>query len=572
MAQIPQYTRGIIRQRATPQLADEGAINRSTQLARGVAQVANMGAKIADAHAIANDTTAVNDALIEQRKQKLLYIDKVRSEQAGNPFGFSKRIELELSKIDDMFAQTLPSNRAKKAFYKTAKEQNLGYFEKNLHWENQRSAQIYAERSEKAAQTIADTAYLAGKTGGGINDILKDVAATTVSVGTYQPNPETLHKVNDRISTKAIMSYLQGKSESDPVGGLAELESGVFDKRLGAEKSFKLKTAFAEQTISELMKEDPEQVLKVIDGNTYSKYFKASEINSIRKQAKQAIENAEAKRESIFTSKSADILLRVSNGEITAPEIEADESLSEQDKTIAKSILVGNDDVIQQINKSAEKADAGFEDVDSYSIQQRREAIVSKFGQSEQGAKDIKEATSALNTLKVEATAARQFNSGNKGKGLNKREYDAVLKQIKSDAETLYDVGADKQIGTVSGYLFGSNGFSDLFKEIDKLPTDKATKAELIGYATEIADIQNIDIYASSHPAKSAELIKPIMDELKMYNRKKLGIPDSAPKTKTVIKDGKKIDTGIDTEAKADRSVNPTLVRRRYNEATGEFE
>ena len=233
MATIPEYTRGIIRQRQTPDAFNLGAIQDAGALMRGVAGVADYGAQIAIAHERANEATAVNDAIIAKQKDDLEYLDKVRKQNENNPFGFAKRLEPEMAKRDEERAKALPSERARKAYQETAKRLNLGIYEENFNWENTRKTQIYANRVQNSLDNINLLALRAGREGRPIEDVFKEVDATTAAAGGVL-STDKLMQINQSGRSDAAAFWIDGIVNTNPYEAQKILDSGKYDGALGA--------------------------------------------------------------------------------------------------------------------------------------------------------------------------------------------------------------------------------------------------------------------------------------------------------------------------------------------------
>jgi hypothetical protein len=235
MATIPEYTRGIIRQRQTPDAFNLGAIQDAGSVMRGVSTAADFGAQIAIAHERANEATAVNDAIIAKQKEDLEYLDTVRKQNENNPFGFAKRIEPEMEKRDAERAKALPSERARKAYLETSKRLNLGIYEGNFNWENTRKTQIYAGRVQNSLDNINLLALRAGREGRPIEDVFKDVDATTAAAGGVL-STDKLMQINQSGRSDAAAFWIDGMVGQNPYQAKDALDSGKYDTALGASR------------------------------------------------------------------------------------------------------------------------------------------------------------------------------------------------------------------------------------------------------------------------------------------------------------------------------------------------
>lgn len=234
MGRIPEYTRGIIKPRQTPNLVDFGAIQDAGATAKGVADVSGMAADVVNAHNRANEATAVNDAVIAKQKDDMEYLDQVRKQNESNPFGFAKRIEPDITKRDQERAKALPSEAARKAYFETSKRLNLGIYESNFSWENTRKTQIYASRVKSSVDNNNLLALRAGRDGMPLDEYLKNVDATTVASGGVFA-PEQVMALNQDGRSQAAAFWIDGVNERNPFEAEKVLNSGKLDRQLGAD-------------------------------------------------------------------------------------------------------------------------------------------------------------------------------------------------------------------------------------------------------------------------------------------------------------------------------------------------
>lgn len=268
--QIPRYTRGIIRERQTPT-----QLEVKSNVFNDIAQVSGTGVDIAEQFKLANDTTAVNEAVISAQKQKIELSEAARKERQDNPFGFAKEFEPKLKKLDDEIAKSLPSAAARKAYQETAARSNLELFEQNFRWQNEREANIYASRIEKSLNDNATLAYRAGQEGQSLDDYLKNVDASTVAAGSVFAR-EKLEKLNGAGREKAAMAWLSGMMQSNLSLAKEKLDSGELDF-IGADNILRLEEQIASikqkraERQQKLFNEDP-AALAIESGASPSNY------------------------------------------------------------------------------------------------------------------------------------------------------------------------------------------------------------------------------------------------------------------------------------------------------------
>lgn len=233
MAQIPQYTRGIIRQREVASPFNPQAVDSAGQNYAGAfAQVADW----ADKFAVAEETTAVNEGLISKQKAIIDLRSKTQSDPQwmNNPKGYAKFLETELTKQNEQYMATLPSSRAKEAFKQTASRIDLGTYEQAAKWEKTRGVEIIAGRLDNSLNDLGVVSYRAGKEGGSFDDVKRNLEATLVAASTVVA-PEKLDELRRTNEKKLTLDYLTGKIDSDPKAVLRDLDSKKYDEVLGAD-------------------------------------------------------------------------------------------------------------------------------------------------------------------------------------------------------------------------------------------------------------------------------------------------------------------------------------------------
>lgn len=563
MAKIEQYTRLLTVARDVPTLTDPNAISNAGALARGGAKLADFAADRFDAHEKANEATALNEASISFQKDRIIKTSEARKSRESNPFGFAKQMEADNIKLAGEYGNTLSSERAKKAWRETVAQQNLQYFKSDFTWEQQKAVDVYAARTEKAANDLKEMAYIAGRNGESPDGIMKNIGATVVSVSTYQPNKDMLSEVNKKMTANASMGYLRGFSKADPVKAFEYINSGALDKKLGAEKSDKLKSAMAKEALQALAAEDIDSARKFLETN---KMFSPKEKAKFKVALDKELESQNTQKATASAVSTSDALIGAINGG-TAAGVMGDDTISDDQKKMIVGLMSGDPQVVAEAAGISEAASDGYEGVNLYSMVSEIDAVQAEFESGKQSNATINKSVQQLNTLAQVATMAHAFNKGNRGEGLTKAEYQSVIKKVKSLQETLYD-GADKKAPA----FFQRHAFDEIFKEVDHLGSSKEERARLLGEALSIAERQGIDVFDRKGDDEAAK-IKPVMDELTARRKHAPGIRSSAPKTNIVIKDGEKINVGGgEDKTPADRSVNTQIIKRTYNPNTRAFE
>ncbi len=229
--QIPQYTTGLVLKREVADTFNPGSIAGAGMDAKAVSQVADVGMEVAGQIKHTNDLTSVNAAIIQRKMQDLDLQEQSRKENQGDPIGYAKKIQPEYAKMDDTIAQSLPSAEAKAAYTKHAGELNVKNYEEDLHWENKRSTEMFAN---KADQSISDLETLAYR-GTPLDQLKNDRQATTLSLGAVLA-PDQIMKFDKNAEERITNSYMRGQIDSNPYQAKKLLDSKQYDSALGADK------------------------------------------------------------------------------------------------------------------------------------------------------------------------------------------------------------------------------------------------------------------------------------------------------------------------------------------------
>lgn len=259
MPTIERYTKGIVKDRAVADLVNPQAINTAGSGFRAAAGVLSAGAGVVDKFVEAQETTAVNEAIIKNKKQKMEFLEAKRQENISNPVDFHKRIEPELQKIDADMEAALPTGRAKAAFKERMAQVNLAAYEDNFQWARSRQVEMFAESVDTAAQELGVMAYRRGEQGGSIDDLIKDAQATAVAGGTLVA-PEKVADISRRTRQTVIENYINATAERNPYEAQKLLASGKYDDVIDAQYlrgqniyiENKIKQAKAEQERAQL--------------------------------------------------------------------------------------------------------------------------------------------------------------------------------------------------------------------------------------------------------------------------------------------------------------------------------
>jgi hypothetical protein len=244
MAKIPLFTNQMVVSRQTPDLVDPGAIQRAGATARSIGRMSEGFAELAYKQSVAEETTKTNLTIIESKKEKLDLMDIQREKNLNNPEGFARNFAKELQSFDSEKMKDLPSSRAKEAYKMSAIEFNNSIYRKDLVWQNNRQAEINAENLLLAKKNIFNEAYKNGEEGLGIDDIYKQIEATSVAASTtLSPEQATKNKLDMR--QEATSLWLEGVAKTEPSKAIQLMDLEETREKFFDQKDFiKLRKSF----------------------------------------------------------------------------------------------------------------------------------------------------------------------------------------------------------------------------------------------------------------------------------------------------------------------------------------
>jgi len=227
--QIPNYTQGLVKERAVADTVNLGLIGAAGAVAKGVAEVADIGVQITKKIKETNDLTVVNSAVIKKQKDDLDFNAQSQKDNESNPIGYAGRQFDVMKKNTDDVAGTLENEEQKAAFKSTSEKYNLAQHERNINWENTRATQMFANRADVAAENIASLAYRGEIP---IDELRRNISATAISLGSVYA-PDQIAKFSQQKNSAMVQSYLDGQIDRDPYEAKNLLDSKQFDKDLG---------------------------------------------------------------------------------------------------------------------------------------------------------------------------------------------------------------------------------------------------------------------------------------------------------------------------------------------------
>jgi hypothetical protein len=250
MGKIPEFSRTVLPQRAQYGLVDAERTRGESQAAQFRQNAANIeeGRHLSNQightlnmvklrEAEAENTTWVNENVIQYKRDLTDAVDTARKERAENPKNFHKDFDKQADKMALSFAKAAPSEAARIAIRQSTNTIRSSYYDDNLGWESSRQVERFGESMERAADNLNVMAYRAGQDGKDLDQagFLKDVQASVVAGSTFVAG-DKLDRVQTTMSKNVVSSYMEGLFEKNPAKAKELLNSRKYDKILGAEE------------------------------------------------------------------------------------------------------------------------------------------------------------------------------------------------------------------------------------------------------------------------------------------------------------------------------------------------
>lgn len=230
---VPNYTRGLAIRRETPDTVQLGQIGAAGGEARAIADVADLGAQLAQKMKQTDDMTAVNQAVIQKQKSDLDFNDQMRKENESDPLGYAKRMEPLIKKRDEEQMAGLANDEQREAFRLSADRLNVTGHGQNLNWENKRGAELFANRINTSTDELVAEAYRGRMP---LEEIQKNLAATVMAGGNVY-SKDQLEKLIHQKNSELSSSFIEGWIDRDPHEAKKLLDSREYDSDLGPKLS-----------------------------------------------------------------------------------------------------------------------------------------------------------------------------------------------------------------------------------------------------------------------------------------------------------------------------------------------
>lgn len=211
-----------------PQLVDAGAISRAGDMGRSIAKVGQEISQYAIKEQQAQDSTWVNEQIIKSKKYKISKSEELKQQQMTNPTGFADNSDKVFNEFDNTVGQEAPSERAKKLYLEQMSQQNLGYFQSHKNWESSQKVNNFDASVKTSLKDLGDLAYIAGKEGKPIDDLMGDAQNTLVAGSTFYSD-QALEGLSYEMQQEMESKRLDGMIDTNPEKALKELKSGIYN-------------------------------------------------------------------------------------------------------------------------------------------------------------------------------------------------------------------------------------------------------------------------------------------------------------------------------------------------------
>lgn len=348
MSKIPEYTNTVIGNRQTPNLYDPQRIEMAGATANAISKAADMVVKF-DKDRQIND---YNLALIQNEKQKVELVDKLKKDFEGNPEGFTKTANEALTELDKTFSASF-SGDVRRKFELDSQRTNLGILERNMAWQADRMSKIQVQKLDQASKDIGALAFRYGSDGIGFDEIKKNIDSTIFAASNVLPS-DRLSSLKDALYSDATTTWLSGMAQKNPIKAKKMIDSGAYDKTLGGEGLLKAYSAVSARI--ESMDRKAEDAHKQRRNNI----FDAFELAVIKGEAtedlyKGALSVAETPSEKIKIEKMwrtsaesnptkiIDYYRRIDGGQNVIDEIDYDSDIAIKDKVTLRNYQKARD-------------------------------------------------------------------------------------------------------------------------------------------------------------------------------------------------------------------------------------
>lgn len=220
---IPEFSRTVLPDRsvgiARAEVARAPYEQKANELEQAGKAIRNVEASAADymyKEAQARNATAVNEGVMNFKKQAADLEVQRRQERMSNPKDFHKDFDKELEGLSNSVVDSMPSEAAKAALRGSLSTQRTSMYEQNLGWERKREVETFAGSIDRAQETASSVASQRGAAGESIDDLMKDMSATAVAGSTIVA-PEKVDSIRIAGQRRVVESAINGAIEAGNV-------------------------------------------------------------------------------------------------------------------------------------------------------------------------------------------------------------------------------------------------------------------------------------------------------------------------------------------------------------------
>ena len=224
MGTVPNYTKGIIRERVTPQLTDLSRIESADDTFRGAAEGFDIISETASRIKLADDKSKVSQALADAQRQDIEQEGELRKQWQDDPVGFAREREAFRTKRDADIIKGL-SAEAAQMYQANIQAYNLRQFESDTSWENTTTIKNTVNR----ADAVVDNLAVMGYEGVPLDELAQHRANLLDSLSETL-SPEQLSNYAKNIDKRTFGGVIKGLIANDPYEARAVLKSGVYNE------------------------------------------------------------------------------------------------------------------------------------------------------------------------------------------------------------------------------------------------------------------------------------------------------------------------------------------------------
>jgi len=234
---IPNYTKGLVLERATPNQVNLGQIEAAGAEFGGAAQLLDLGGQVRKQMEVTNSRVAANSGIISKKTNDIEARQGLQEKWQDSPIGYAKAAQDLYKERDEAILESLPDDAARRDYKLEASKVNLLHFQNDTTWEVTRSAEV---STNKADQSIRDLETMAFR-GTPLEELKRDRQETTFSLGGVLAQDQ-LVKFDEKAEQRIVTASIEGLIDRNPYEAKEVLDSREYDSALGVDKLSSLTT------------------------------------------------------------------------------------------------------------------------------------------------------------------------------------------------------------------------------------------------------------------------------------------------------------------------------------------